>query len=617
MRDIPNIIVLVSGTTDPTNTDTRSHSASYQNTKPITDPDWYWGENPGLRKDIEALRQRYTNVHIFTAHGWSGDNGKSNRRVAGTYLANRLCGAEGQVAYYKKFLKQEVAFHFIGHSHGGNVINELTRQAAKVWPRTWKIRSVTYLSTPFFQRQHLVDTAVFHEECKIVNVHNQYDLTQRVVADFSLLPFHDALEKAGFEQVTQLLADIHFDGQLLKDAIKSTRPRDADDSWRINLKLLMSSDKAGKLYDHCIQLLEKINGIFAKLREIIRTLSKPFEFPVAIELQGKAATKRAILPELLAGRFISELDKLEKSLSPLMKALKDRKKSGKYPLDGLFDDLHVSTFLKALAQFLRVDVKTLSGPLCDLIAGILKHQIEAFDNTGTSPRAQLKATPFSASLTDVDITAADPYSQFQLEATYKRFVGRLETSEVRYDKYSTQTDLMDLIFTLVANVGLVQNLVSDWGKTVHNLRVILEWVTISLKVERFLPDTHVLSPLSPINLLREASHLASIPVVASLAELCGAVESFVTVLQERSVGKLEVTPLFSPLQPFSLNQTRLPVPNKTLEPFPRAPAKLELKPAVTYGTMDYFMRVSHSVSRQELYPKVRSVIEGQITSKKR
>ncbi|WP_397363474.1 hypothetical protein [Olleya sp. R77988] len=113
---------------------------------------------------------------------WSGDNNNKDRTTGANrllYLIYRL---------YPNWKDEYVYFHFIGHSHGGNVINEYTNVIANdsSFPEKWKVKSITYLSTPFFKKQHQLKHKHLHPDCKLINVHNEYGITQRFVADFSL-----------------------------------------------------------------------------------------------------------------------------------------------------------------------------------------------------------------------------------------------------------------------------------------------------------------------------------------------------------------------------------------------------------------------------------------------
>lgn len=161
-----NVLVLIAGTTDPVNATTAKskHANSYenetsqdlatQNHESYTQiPVNYWDKD--FKTQMEAFDEEYVNLVLFPFHGWTGDNSKENRETAGKYLVNRFCGANGEKAFYEKtWQNKPIHFHLLGHSHGGNVINEMTKQIEALgsqWPQEWKIKSLIYLSTPFLK----------------------------------------------------------------------------------------------------------------------------------------------------------------------------------------------------------------------------------------------------------------------------------------------------------------------------------------------------------------------------------------------------------------------------------------------------------------------------------
>jgi hypothetical protein len=610
MSNVPNIVVLVSGTVDPGNMNPDTRSASYRSPKVawwLNDPNWYWEENVAFGSVLQSLREQYTNIHLFTAHGWSGDNAAPNRRIVGAYLANRLCGAGGEKAYYEGFLDQEVAFHFIGHSHGGNVINELTRRASEllqrgkptqlrqrgVWPAQWKIRSITYLSTPFFTRLHQVKTDVFHKDCRIINVFNKYDLTQRSVADFSLSPLHEVLKQAGASEVQEHLKKIHFDSNVL-NAWKSTSVDFKDDkTGKWDPKLLMDKAQGRKLYDACIEMLTQVQGLFDKVGGVVRTLNtKGITFPVPIQVDGKMITQRKVMSDKLAKSFQDELTKIKDSLTPTLAAFKGRRKGDVYPLTGFFDDLHTAAFLQALINFLWVDSQQLTGRLWNLVYQLLLEQIDEFDDTSNTPAAQLANTAFANRILHVDVTRQDPYEQFGKGPIFKRFIDHLEKAEARYAKTKSQRDMMDILFTLLAQVEPLRATLAEWQASVQRTRKVMNAVLVAAAVNRMLSKPLVL-----------------------VWELLAVLGSYGEIFQARNFGQMEVpfpmsTNLFLPsmLQPGA----SAPKPNdntRFLGPVASKPAPTP----PTYGSLDYFMRVSHSISRQDVYPEVLTGLRGQIS----
>lgn len=176
---IHHIVILCAGTVDPLNLWTR-RAISYG-------LESYWQQYPEFVTELELLCSE-AGVALFNAHGWSGDNTADKRRQAGAYLAERLCGANGRVAYYSGYRSHQVFFHLVGHSHGGNVMNELTKRASELveWPDNWQFASLCYLSTPFFPLLHHPSLRHFSTGAKVLNVRNHHDLTQQLLASCSL-----------------------------------------------------------------------------------------------------------------------------------------------------------------------------------------------------------------------------------------------------------------------------------------------------------------------------------------------------------------------------------------------------------------------------------------------
>lgn len=319
--DYQNLLILIGGTTDPVNIgDQRSQGHGDRGVSTGADYwgmtleelskqdlgglDWYWERDQELRAKLVALKQEYLGVAIFAAHGWSSDNCIANRRVAGAYLANRLCGGEGEKAYYSGWRNKRVDIHLMAHSHGGNVLNEFLCQTAKLgktWPAGWRIRSVTYLSTPFFPNLHPLSTATFAPECRIINVVNDFDLTQRVIADFNMMPLARVLETTRADQVLVKYEAIRINGDLILDAITSARP-DVSFTWRSGVGVELLMDPAKGAADHLIDITQKLDDVFAEALRVIDALAKPVKFPVAPGLKGKLKTERVILSSESATR---------------------------------------------------------------------------------------------------------------------------------------------------------------------------------------------------------------------------------------------------------------------------------------------------------------------------
>jgi hypothetical protein len=172
---IYDVVMFVAGTTDPVNTTGLKHQAN---------TDYWQASKDNFWAKIKELKPQFLNLHIEGSFfSWSGDNDTKERNLAATRLLDLF------LRVYKFWKNQEVHIHLIGHSHGGNVINQFTELIATdaKYPKAWKVKSITYLSTPFFQHKHQLNHSKLHKKCQIINVHNEYDLTQQLIADFSLV----------------------------------------------------------------------------------------------------------------------------------------------------------------------------------------------------------------------------------------------------------------------------------------------------------------------------------------------------------------------------------------------------------------------------------------------
>lgn len=192
---IRDIVMFIAGTTDPLNITGKKHEA---NTK-------YWRgidkENQESKVNfwakIKDLKFQFLDLHIEgDFFSWSGDNDTKERNLGSTRLLDKF------LKIYPFWINQDVHIHLVGHSHGGNVINQFTELIAtnSKFPKSWKIKSITYLSTPFFQKKHQLNHSRLHADCKIINVHNEYDLTQQLIANFSLVNLEGLLKAFQIEK---------------------------------------------------------------------------------------------------------------------------------------------------------------------------------------------------------------------------------------------------------------------------------------------------------------------------------------------------------------------------------------------------------------------------------
>lgn len=585
-REVHNKLVLVAGTVDPGNTGEEHRAASYSRPgeaggarywgQPIPDlaaagardgAHWYWEDNPLLRASLERLDRDYRSLDLFPFHGWSGDNSPDNREIAGAYLADRL------MEYYHGNRTQEVHFHLLGHSHGGNVINEVCKRAAarSDWPHGWKIRSITYLSTPFFQTLHRVDTTRFHPDCKIINVINDYDLTQRVLADFNLFQLNNILELNEFGAVATATSEL-LSATTAALTVLQSNWRPAAESIRPSLSagaIVVNRTFAEPMYRALQTVATKLETLVTRGRAVVDGLYRGIEYPVALELVGRVSQGRRVISAGLRDRFHRFIDRIRTAVHATQRLLTLRIDSRVYPISEVLEDFSPTGLLAVVAdaiQIVGVDGEpgagALSGPLIDLMRDFLLEQIDVFDDTRRSPDHQLAGTPFADDIYTVNVTRHDAFHiRPRFSARFAGFVARIEAIEQRYHRTRQSVHIVDMVLLMLAQAELVREGVRSASEPLNQVR----------------------------ELLAEVSAYNLGPLATQLTRLVGAADTWVTLLHERDVGGLEVIPHVRARH-----------------------ASARTDPVV--GSLPYLMRVSHSQSRFELYPEVAALLTAQFTT---
>lgn len=478
-NDVLQLVVLISGTTDPVNsfTDDDHGARSYRQEKRTT----YW--DTAFYDGIQALVKANPNAKLFDFHGWSGDNRKGNREVAGAYLVNRLVGANKEEAFYgPRYQKKTIHIHMVGHSHGGNVINEMTQQMEKLgstWPATWKVKSFTYLSTPFFQKLHQVKVGSFvHPQAEVLNVYNDYDMTQRMLADFSLFTLHDVIDANGLTEA------INSNLDQLMATFKAV-------PWDLGTDFYLTEKEGRRLYtatrdflgDFEDKVVKRIGVIkFLKSIEAIAVgLNKPVEYKVDPGL--KANNKVTHSYQLLSDAHLANLKRVIKALVA----------SINLSLVGLNEGLSANSFSRAgfiaalfrgsealannLAAFLNVptgkpNVGT-SGVLWQTLVGVLSDAIEVFDNTVTKPDAQFNS---SRTITPLNVTSKDKYHNSAQKANCLKLMKKIEALEKRATAKPDANLLFDLVLILMVHDPKVRGFAKDfreWASWINAAEVFV------------------------------------------------------------------------------------------------------------------------------------------------
>ena len=571
-KETKHIIVLVAGTVDPIclSPNELKRAASYDSDNN------YWAENKAFIQSLKALCNQYSNLALFDAHGWSGDNTKENREIAGAYLANRLCGSNGEAAYYEGYKRLKVAYHLIGHSHGGNVLNEFTKRAAIApeWPEHWHIKSVTYLSTPFFKYQHILDCTKLSDDCRIVNVTNDFDLTQRVIADFSMYDLVSAW-KLAHEHTPAMMKAI---SEIKKTAFMAGINKFIEVfSEPSALKLLFDSadyklSKAdGKsIYEATIKLLSNVETALSEFKLVVDKLNSSIYYPSDSNVDHlNLESTRHFVSEQLRAEIDKLADNLINDIHQISHALNKRNKKSDYSVTPLLGD--VAPELNRIIDFFSLNVGDAKGPFINIFYSLLMNQIENFDNTRTTPSHQITAA-FKSQLFNIDVSDKDDYYQLGDIQGFNDFIKQLENTELAYENEPTQKNLLKICVTMLAPQTELASFKSGLKATINKLDTIFGTNKYSLK--RF--TAHLLTLRGNITPIRKLA-----------IRLQTLLKSYDHLIREFDIA------LIKPIEQ----------------------GDHEAK-EITNGTLAHFAVVSHSVSRQQLHPEIIEVLKPQFETDK-
>lgn len=383
-----DIVMFVAGTTDPINTTALQHQANKEYWRNVKE------DQKNLWKSIKELKPQYLDLHIEdTFFSWSGDNNHNERVKAAERLLDLF------LRVYSNWKEKSVHLHLIGHSHGGNVINEFTNTITNSpnFPEKWKIKSLTYLSTPFFQKQHQLNHSKLHPKCKIINVRNEYDLTQRVVADFTLKNLEILIQNFNGKDLEKAL-----------DRIKETNMAAFDHLS----DLVINNDTEGPfLWRETAVLLDGVQMI---LKVIMDMIAKVGDTGIL------SSQKRLLITRLTAIRNwaitqgrIFENNRINRD--------------GGYGRSEFVEDLNPAAALREVNILLAIQTGIADSFLLNLLASIVEPNAsgisEIIDDTVTSPKQQVKG---AFNIVDIPIFTKDPYHTRNRKANFDRFVNDLE-----------------------------------------------------------------------------------------------------------------------------------------------------------------------------------------------
>lgn len=400
---IIDIVMFVAGTTDPVNTEGKKHHANTSYWKYIDEKTKKETEQSlnNLWNNIKKLKLQFLDLHIEGEFfSWSGDNDTKERTEASERLFDLL------LRVYSGWKNQEVHLHLIGHSHGGNVINQFTELVSSKemiakstilkprkiteFPKLWKVKSITYLSTPFFQKKHQLNHGKLHKDCKIINVHNDYDLTQQLVANFSLNNLEGLLKSfkmERFEKGINIVKDVDTDAitKYLKSFIWQDFKNKATLAWQEMSKAFLG-----------------FNIITAEFIKYINSLK--------IENSNLQKEKDS---------FVSLLNNLQQWTYDVHKNYASI--SGGYDKATWVKNMKLTQGLKVLNTLFAIKSAPKDSYLLSLLAGVFgesKGITDSIDETLWSPKKQTKGL----TIVDVPIYDSDPYNSRNKKSAFATFL---------------------------------------------------------------------------------------------------------------------------------------------------------------------------------------------------
>ena len=419
-----DIVQFVAGTTDPVNSKGLKNEANKD----------YWRGADNLWKHVTDLKPQFLDLHVQEEFfSWSGDNSTDERTKGAERLLDVL------LRTYSNWKNKEVHLHLIGHSHGGNVINQFTEIIAESadFPEYWKVKSITYLSTPFFQEQHQLNPEKLHADCKIINVHNDYDITQRFVADFTL---HN-LE--------------HLIGNFIE--------KDRLDAAMTAIKAI-DMEPFDNLTDISINNHTEGPALWTAMRDIL--IQAEILFDVIQKNIAFMGDRSIVSPE--KQEFISIINDIHAFIMTRVNIFNQNvvNRDGGYGRSEFLEDLSLQTIMTEINRVLNITTDETDSFLLNFLDNIFTDKdnglVSKIDDTSTSPEKQVNG---QFDIVDFDITDLDPYDSRGKKADFEKFAKGVEDAMIRNDDKSLKEILMRMLSQFV-NPDDLETLISriDWAE---------------------------------------------------------------------------------------------------------------------------------------------------------
>lgn len=595
--DVPlaHVIMPIPGTTDPLNTKDLPHQANGS----------YWHDTQ-LLEQLISIDEEGRNITLNHGYfSWSGDNSKEARgqnsqdvivdptKDAGQRL-KQLLYARDNKPFYEGMKDKPLNFHFIGHSHGGNVMNEFSHAIKKDFPPLWKIKSLTYLSTPFFNQLHPLDGTHLHDDAKVILVHNDYDITQHTIANYTVINLED------IETLLPLLKD--FFKRVQNDFAKTFEQIVDFDNLFIFAEHETTTQRWKRLGEHINGTATQLESRWQSFSEQLKDYQRLIPFTL-IDFFDQLLSQYADWASLAQNSLDDQANQYEQATE------EQRNEKDYFNLKSLYAAAQLPTFLRIISSNLGTSAakSPLFGVLDDIIAGI----ISIFDDTLLVPEKWPdELTP--GAVHTFDVTNKDPYHQYG-QTVFTPFLQALENNQNAYKdaliskNLSRQKSLrQELLLLLIAqfDYSLLKKIATgldriQWGvfgeldTAVGELKDNVQWVLGAL--DRY----HVPLMVSDDLLLHYCMNYQKEEAQGDSDDLKEWLEDNVLVDQERLLkrlkqivckGRMPLSQLKTTIEKLNDTHTYLYEDNR-------------LNWISLRGSIEYLAITAHSISRQALYEK--------------
>lgn len=250
---------------------------------------------------------------------------------------------------------------------------------------------------------------------------------------------------------------------------------DVDFHWEMDKK------EGKKLYSQLIEFYKKLIEILDVSKNLINQLAVPAPYKVDTVLKIRVKNTRQIIPKDVQGELNKILDEFIEEFGNSISDFNSSLQSGTFPIMDFFSDINPKKSLDHFIDFLEIDSGTFRGDLFDLIYRIIRHNIEAFDDTVHSPQTQLDKASYKGTIKHIDVSKYDQYYGKRDEA-FNKFIKLLKEKENALTESFNQQNSIDLVFTILAQNDLVQ----EYHNWIKGLSYACTAITIILKLRRAL-----------------------------------------------------------------------------------------------------------------------------------